>query len=140
MDAELATLTSTAATTIVKVLITDGWERAKTAVSEMWRRVHADRAAMVETDMTQARAELLAARQAGDAQAEQVLTGEWQARFFRLVGDDPGLHEELRRLVTELSALLPDAPQPTATHIEMSADASGHGRVYQAGRDLRIGS
>jgi hypothetical protein len=140
MDAEVATLTSTAATTMVKLLITDGWERLKTALGMLWRRAHPDQAATIEADISSARAELLTAYQAGDTQAEQALIREWQARLYRVVVNDPSLQEELRRLVTELSSLLPNVAQATGPDIEMRADASGHGRVYQAGRDLHIGS
>jgi hypothetical protein len=138
MDAELATLTSTAATTMVNLLATDGREGAKTAVGVLRRRVHADKAATVETDIVEARGDVLAVRQAGDVQAEQALVGEWQARLWQLMAVEPGLAEELRQLVEELSALLPDAVQAPAPRIEMNANVSGHGQAYQAARDLHI--
>jgi hypothetical protein len=40
VDPELTALTSTAATTVMKLLATAAWERATSAVGRLWRRVH----------------------------------------------------------------------------------------------------
>jgi hypothetical protein len=78
VDPELAVLTSTAATTVVQLLATAAWEQAKSAVVGLWRRVHPERAEMVQAELEDSRAEVLAARQVGDEQIEQALVGEWQ--------------------------------------------------------------
>jgi hypothetical protein len=45
---------------------------------------------------------------------------------------------ELPRLVQDLRAALSASQQVPGGHVEMHAHASGHGRVYQAGRDQKI--
>lgn len=138
VDAELAALMSTAATTLVQLLTTDGWERAKSAVGSLWQRVHPDRVATLEIELADSRAALLAAREVGDDQAERDLEGEWRGRLGRLVAADPRVADELPGLLQELRAALSEAAEAQTGHIEMRAQASGHARVYQAGHDQHI--
>ncbi len=138
VDAELAQLMSTAAATLVQLLTTDGWERAKSAVGSLWQRVHPDRVAMLDVELADSRAALLAARSVGDDQAERDLEGEWRGRLRRLVAADPQVADELPGLLQELRAALSEAAGAQAGHIDMRAEASGHARVYQAGRDQHI--
>jgi hypothetical protein len=138
VDPELMALTSTAATTVVKLLATAAWERATGAVGGLWRRVHPERAETVQAELEDSRAEVLAARRVEDEQAEQALVGEWQGRLRRLVAADPPLADKLRRVVTELRSALADAEAPQGTTITMQATTFGTSRVNQAGRDLHI--
>lgn len=138
MDPELSALTSTAATTVVQLLATAAWEQASSAVGRLWRRVHPERAETVQAELADSRAEVLAARQAGDEQAEQALVGEWHGRLRRLVADDSQLADELRRVVAELRSALADTDAPQGTTITMQATALGTSRVYQAGRDVHV--
>ena len=94
-------MASTAATTIVGLLASDGWEQAKKAVGSLWRRVHPERAEMVGAEMVGAelletREQVLAARQEGDEHAEQELVGEWHSRLRRLLVADPQLADDLK--------------------------------------------
>ncbi|KUO06072.1 hypothetical protein [Streptomyces caeruleatus] len=138
MDLELAALVSSAATAIVSALATDGWEKAKDVAGEFWRRVHPERAEMVEAELVDTRAELLAAREAHNAEAEQHLVGEWHGRLRRLLAADPELAKELQRMLAELRSAAGAEDRAGAARIDMRARASGTGRVYQAGRDQHI--
>jgi lipase chaperone LimK len=138
VDPELATMVSTVATTLVRLLTTDGWERAKSAIGSLWQRVHPDHAAAVEAELADSRAALLEARDAGDDQAERDLEAEWRGRLRYLVAADPAVASELPQLVQDLRAALSASQQAPGGHVEMHAHASGHGQVYQAGRDQRI--
>jgi hypothetical protein len=138
MDQELTALTSTAATTVVQLLATAAWEQAKSAVGGLWRRVHPERVEMVQAELEDGRAEVLAARQVGDEQVEQALVGEWQGRLRRLVAADPQLVEELRGVVAELRSALADADPQQLTTITMQATTFDNSRVNQAGRDLHV--
>lgn len=138
MDAELTAVISTAATTLVKLLTTDSWELAKSAVGPLWRRVHPDHDAVIEAELADSRAELLAARGAGDAQVERDVEIEWRGRLRSLVLMDPGIADELSRLVRDLGAALSALQQAPAGRVDMRVHASGHSQVYQAGRDQHI--
>jgi hypothetical protein len=112
MDSELAALSSAAATTLVALMTTDSWKRAKEAFVGLWRRRHPRQGEAVEADLTAAQLDVAAARQIGDKDAEAEITGEWQSRLRRLVGADERLQDELGLLVEQLRPMLPDAGQP----------------------------
>jgi hypothetical protein len=73
VDPELAELTATAATALVRQLATDSWEGARSAVATLWRRARPGHADAGADELADSRAEVLAAREAGDEQAEDEL-------------------------------------------------------------------
>lgn len=135
MDAELAAMSSVAATTLVTLMTTDGWKRVKEAFAALWRR-HPGEAQAAAADLDAARLEVMAARRVGDEQAELEVLGEWRSRLRRLVAGDEGLRDELRELLQEFRA------QPSGTDqtgpVIMWAEASGSARINQAGRDQTV--
>lgn len=133
MDPELMALASSAATTVVGMLATDGWEQAKLAVGALWRRARPEEAETVEAELVATRTELLTARQAGDGRTEEDLTAEWRARLRRMLAADSGLERELRELLAELGPLKPEAGR-----VEMHGTASDNARIYMSGGDMHI--
>ena len=133
MDPEIAALAGTAGTTVVTLMAGDAWQRTREGVVALWRRVHPERADSIDAELEATRTEVLAGRAAGDRQSEEELTAEWQGRIRRLLAGSPAVAEDLRHLLDEIS---PGAE--SAAQIRMRATASGHGRVYQAGRDQHI--
>jgi hypothetical protein len=132
-----------AATAIVSSMATGAWQQARSAVSQLWRRMHPERVAAIDGELAEVRSEVLAAREAGDESAEQDLVDEWALKLRRLLtageSSDPGMRDELQRVLDEeLRPLLPPSEQARVTQITMTAHASGHGRIYQAGRDQHI--
>lgn len=97
-----------------------------------------ERVATVQAELEDSRAEVLAAREVGDEQVEQALTGEWHGRLRRLVVTDPQLADELRRVVAELRSALADADPSRGATITMQATAFGNSRVNQAGHVLYV--
>ncbi len=137
MDPEITALAGSAGTTMVTLMATDAWQRARDGMVALWRRVHPDRADAVRAELDATRSDLLAARGTGDSLSEEELRGEWQGRLRRLLIAEPQIADELRRLLDELSPPGQDTPAP-GTQVRLQARASGHGRVYQAGRDQHI--
>jgi hypothetical protein len=124
-------------------MATGAWQQARSAVSQLWRRMHPERVAAIDGELAEVRSEVLAAREAGDESAEQDLVDEWALKLRRLLtageSSDPGMRDELQRVLDEeLRPLLPPSEQARVTQITMTAHASGHGRIYQAGRDQHI--
>ncbi len=129
----------TAGTAVVSAMATDAWQQVHNAVVAWWRQVRPDQAEAVDVALAQARTRVLAARQADDASGERALVAGWQDRLQALLSADPSLAGELRRLLDEELAPVLPAGQPSRTESTvMKAKASGHGRVYMAGRDLHI--
>jgi class 3 adenylate cyclase len=139
VDPELIALASTGATTIVALLATDAWGQAKSGLVSLWQHTHPDDARNIERELTEARTALLAARAAGDGQAAQVMISDWRDRLTSMLAAEPGLGSDLRRLLQdELHPALAQAAVSVVKTKGMRAKASGHGRIYQAGRDQHI--
>lgn len=139
MDADLTALAWKGASTVVALLATDAWEKAKTGLGSLWRRARPERADAVEAELVEARASLLDARAEADQPLEDALTQVWQSRLTQLLAADPGLAAQFQHLLNEvLIPALPISERARISKVEMRAKASGHGRVYQAGRDQRI--
>jgi hypothetical protein len=138
VDPELAALASTAATTIVQTLATTAWEQAETAIGALWRRAHPGRAETVEAEITEAHEQLVTARDAGDDQAEDDLVAAWRFRLRGLLFTDPGLADDLRRLVEQLGSAATEGRRVGIGRVDMRADVSDHGRAYQALGDQHI--
>lgn len=138
VDPELAALASSAATTIVKALTTTAWEQATMAIGALWRRVHPDRAETVEAELTEAREQLVAARDTGDAQAEDDLVVAWRSRLRGLLTTDPSFAEDLRGVVERLESAAVEGRRLDIGRVDMRAEVSDHGRVYQALGDQHI--
>lgn len=100
-------------TALVGAMATDTWQRVRSSVVGLWRRVHPQQAETVEADLETLRAQVLDARQAGRADIEQALTGVWQGRLQQLLLDEPTLAaESLRRVLDEsLTPVLTPAEQ-----------------------------
>ncbi|MFD8253648.1 hypothetical protein [Streptomyces werraensis] len=136
MDPEIAALAGTAGTTVVTLMVTNAWESARDGMVALWHRFQPARAESIGEELEAGRADLLLARQAGDADSEAELTVEWQGRLRRFLLARPEAAEELRRVLDELTPRLPG--ETAAEQIRMEARASGNARIYQAGRDQHI--
>ncbi|MFD7963019.1 hypothetical protein ACFV5J_19675 [Streptomyces zaomyceticus] len=135
MEAQLVELARTAGVAVVTLMATDAWERTRDGVVALWRRASPSRADGVEGELEATRDDLLAAREDGDELTEQELREEWAGRLRRLLREQPDVAEELRRILAEAD---PQDRSTGPTTVRMRAEASGSGRVYQAGRDQHI--
>ncbi|MGO4418866.1 hypothetical protein AB4Z54_08920 [Streptomyces sp. MCAF7] len=141
MEPQLADLARTAGSTVVTLMATDAWQRARERIVALWRRAQPDRADGIDGELETTRDDLLAARDADDLENEETrreLSEEWAGRMRRFLAAHPEVVEELRGILDELSPALPGNDQAMNTTIQMRAEASGSGRVYQAGRDQHI--
>ncbi|MGK4583578.1 hypothetical protein [Kitasatospora sp. HPMI-4] len=134
MDSEIATLATKASTTVVALMATEGWQLARDGVVALWRRFRPEDAEIVGDELETSREELEA--DSGDGDTEAQLRIEWQGRIRRFLRSDPAAAAELRRLLDELQPELRESTSIGEVHLR--AEARGHGRVYQAGRDQHI--
>lgn len=82
---------------------------------------------------------VLTARRARDEDAESHVVAAWAARLTELLRDDPALVDGLQRLIDDqIVPLLGRKDSARTGSHEFRAEASGNGRVYQAGRDQNI--
>jgi hypothetical protein len=133
-------IVTAAATALVGTMVTDAWQQARAALVTWWRGIRPRQADLVGAAFAESRDRALTARRARDEDAETRLVAAWEDRLTALLRDDPALEDELRRLIDEkVTPLLSgeDGTPATASQ-DFRARASGHGRVYQAGRDQNI--
>lgn len=114
-------------------MATDAWQRTRDGFTALWRRVHPDRAEAITAELDATRRDLLTAHSAGDPDSEQELRAEWQGRIRRLLAANPEAAQQLQELLAEFGVHPAAAPVVT-----QHATASGHARVYQAGRDQHV--
>lgn len=132
-------ITSATAAALVGAMTTDAWQQARTAVVAWCRRSRPDAADLVDTAFTESRERVLTARRARDEHGESLVVADWQLRLAALLREDRALAAGLRRLLDEeIAPLLADRANTPAVAQEFRAEASGHGRVYQSGRDQKI--
>lgn len=131
---ELAELASTAAARLIDLLAADGWDAAKASVLSLWRTAHPER---VEEELDDARAELIRAEQAGDAELAGLLAAEWQARIIRLLATRPDTVDELRALVAGDLRTPRASEQRITGSLTLEAHVSG-GDAFLAGRDMNV--
>ncbi|MEV4504178.1 hypothetical protein [Streptomyces klenkii] len=136
MDPEV--LAQTAGATVVALMATDAWVRTREGVVTLWRRVRPLQADEIGTALEETREEILAARRDEDAASAEDLERDWRRRLRRLLLADPTVAQELERIFEAARASLPEDEQPRIPMVQMQAHASGHARIYQAGRDQHI--
>ena len=133
MDAEVALLAQSAGTTLVALMATDAWHRARDGITQLWRRTQPERDESVAAELEAGREDVLAAAAADDQQTLEELRLQWQGAVRRLLVARPDAVAERRALLDQL-----DPDGSVARQITQHATASGQARVYQAGRDQHI--
>jgi hypothetical protein len=100
-----ATLAAAAGNALIAAMATDAWQQAHSALVQLWRRVHPDRAETIEAELAETREEALAARHTGAAGVEEELAADWERRLGRLLRAEPNVAVELQRVLDDV--LLP---------------------------------
>ena len=136
MDPE--SLVQTAGVTVVGLMATDAWQRTRDGVVAVWRRVRPLQADEIGTALEETREEILVALREGDSASAEDLERDWHRRLRRLLAADPSVAQDLDQVLAEARASLPEDERPPVPQVQMRAHASGHARVYQAGRDQHI--
>ncbi|CAM5569585.1 hypothetical protein ACWIGF_11910 [Streptomyces diastaticus] len=134
MDAELAALAASGASSLVGLMVSDAWSATRERVARLFARGGDEEQAAGE--LTAARAELAEADRRGDAEHRADIEEEWQLRLRRLLRADPEAAVELRRLLDETAPA--QAPAPTLQVTNTISGGSQQGLVIQAGRIGRL--
>jgi len=127
-----------AASAFMTAMATDAWSEARAGVVSLWHRVYPERVPAIGSELLDVHNELVASRQAGDADVEKELAADWRRKFQRLIQAHPELLPELRLLEEEWTRCAPAAERAgfAATNTEQTAIATGGATINQAGRDV----
>ncbi|GAA2219890.1 hypothetical protein GCM10010400_76680 [Streptomyces aculeolatus] len=118
---EVAALASTGATTLVGLMVTDGWTQARARFTRLLQR----RGSAVETELETTRSTLLAMSAADSDRARAEAENTWAERLTLLLSSDP-------EAVSELAEILTEYPRSTQTHAEIHGGVF-HGPVQMGG-------
>jgi hypothetical protein len=105
MDAQVATLASSGAGTLITLMTTDAWAQAKHAFAALLGRRGGD-AEAVAGELDAARAELVTARNRGEGAVAADLGTEWRLRLGRMLTQDPDSVALLAGLVERYAPLV----------------------------------
>ncbi|MEU5283015.1 hypothetical protein AB0G97_03175 [Streptomyces sp. NPDC020755] len=109
MDAELVALATSGATTLVGLLVTDGWNQARQRFTALLSQSRGSQQE-AQIELERLREELLTADQSGDETRIADTTVELKAWLRRALEDDPNLRVELMDLVTEFGGQTSNSP------------------------------
>lgn len=124
-----------AGTALVQAIATDAWQQVRQAVAGLWHRVYPGQGDRLGADLDELRAQVVQARADGDVQTEQALEGAWQLRLQQLLGADPALAADLRRVLDQV--LTPAAAQ--AGTILMTGTSRESSTFTQIGSQVNYG-
>ncbi len=131
MDAELGALAVSGATTLVSLMVTDSWVRARALMGRVLARSGAE--TTVIADLDDARTRLLLTGIPADEHATSGMADEWQSRLGRLVETGTLTGEDLRALETSLRQLAAAGADGPATVHNTVSGGTQHGPIVQAG-------
>ncbi|TLS42513.1 hypothetical protein FE633_30705 [Streptomyces montanus] len=135
MDAELTALAAAGATALVQQMVTDGWGNVRDRVVAFFSRGRDEE--IVEGELEESRAELVAAQDAEDEEAAADVQASWRSRLRRTLRDDPEAAAELRALLDELAP--PSAALAPGTVHNTISGGVVNGPVIQAYTVTRSG-
>ncbi|MGW2487901.1 hypothetical protein ACWCV9_11835 [Streptomyces sp. NPDC001606] len=131
MDAELAAMAASGATTLVSLMVTDSWTHARALMARFLARAGADTTAI--TGLDDARARLILTGSVADERAAAGIAAEWQTRLCGLVETGALTDEDLSALGASLHRLAAAAAgRPATVHNAVSGGIQ-HGPIVQAG-------
>lgn len=116
VDDELITLASSGATTLIGLMVTDGWKQARAKVAKLFGGGVQQRIQEVENELDQSRAQLVAAEDCQDGITISDLEAEWRSRLRRLLAAEPSAAAALRSIIDEFS---PDGKGVSHSHVEI---------------------
>ncbi len=122
----LMTLAQFAGQTVAAAAVTDVWEAVRDRFARLLGRGDARKIQIAKQWLAQTQQQLTAADDPSFERAREAATERWAGRFADLLDEDPGLEEELRALVEEVTARLP------AGAVSATSDS------VAAGRDVNI--
>jgi hypothetical protein len=133
VEAELVTLATAGATTLVQQMATDGWVRVRDRLAVLLGRAVGTAGSTEEaaSELEDSRAHLMAARADGDDDSVADIQDEWRLRLRRILRAEPGAAVELRALLDELQPDRSAAPSHDVHNV--ISGGTQYGTVIQGG-------
>ncbi|MFI0002219.1 hypothetical protein ACH4NR_18730 [Streptomyces globisporus] len=117
MEAELAALAASGATTLVGLMATEAWTQVRGRLARFLGRGEDDE--VIDAELEESREELIAARRNGDEDGAAAVAAEWRIRIRRALRDNPEAEQELRAIL-ELAPRQAAGPSVAINHNTVS--------------------
>lgn len=133
MDAEVVALVNSGVTTLLGLMVTDAWGRAKHAFASLLRSRDDEQTI---DDLEESRQRLAAVPM--ESLVREDVSSEWRSRTLRALQRIPSVEEDLRRFIADYEPFIQvhNAPE----RVEMSATAHDNSRIYQQGYGTQYNS
>jgi hypothetical protein len=112
----LSALAALAGNTVVAAATTDAWEACRRGFARLLGRGDAKKTELAEQRLAETQEQLTTAGGADLERARAVQEAQWTTRLTDLLEEDPGVEVELRSLVEDIRAQLPDGVVSAADH------------------------
>jgi hypothetical protein len=122
----LMSLAQLAGLTVVAAAVTDAWETARSGTARLLGRGDSRKEQLAEQRLEETREQLAGLEGSELEQASAALAAQWTTRLADLLEENPEAEAELRALVGELRAALPEGAVSAIDH------------SVAAGRDMTI--
>lgn len=126
METELTALASAGATTLIGLMVSDSWTKAKAGFARLFARGDAAVSTLLLLETSQA--DLVAAQAKEDDAKAAAIEAEWRTRLHHLLQSDPAVSAELRHL------LYPPGPESVGPVYNIISGGVRFGSVIQAGQ------
>jgi hypothetical protein len=138
METELGVLAGAAATALVGVLATDGWEAAKTGFARLLGCNDEKRRALAESRLNDSAEEIAGAEEEMRDDVRARVLSTWQTRFSDFLQEEPQAADALRIFVKQYREKYGDTPSGV---VSITQQNSGGVNVANTGKmgEVRIG-
>lgn len=123
-------LATSGATTLVGLMVTEGWGQLRDRVAGLFRRQ--GRAEVVGAELESSREVLLEAARQGDPEVREAVALEWRSRLTQLLAADAQAVAELQDLLRDAAS---PAPDQSGTRVEISG-GTFNGPVQVSGTQI----
>lgn len=135
LESELASLASTAGSTLVALLTTETWEQAKARFLRFWRRTRPLTANIIEKDLDRTRAALTESESTEYGSLAKVLTSQWASRIEELLTEHKEAAADVTSLIADFNEYL---GIERTTQVQINATTSGHGTTNILGHGIQL--
>jgi hypothetical protein len=138
LDSELASLASTASSTLLTLLTTDIWEQAKARFIRFWSRTRPLTEKIIEKDLDNTRTALTASEGAGYDTLAKILVAQWASRIEELLAEHGEAEADVLALIADFNESLRPDERERAAQVLINVRNSGHGTTNVLGHGMQL--
>jgi hypothetical protein len=128
---ELGELAQQGAIALVAAMATGAFQAARSGIGRLFGRLGRERQTAVEAQLDDEETLVAQADSAGRDEVREALVPAWGLKLARLLKDQPAAEQELRELLAQIQAVLPNSQQQWVQNIIASGSgSSAYGTMF----------